>query len=88
MPLTAPLKLTVAVEAPLHRVWFDTEATVGVGLTVMLNDVVVSVQPLADGVTTMFATCGVAPPLVAENELMLPVPLAARPMLVLLFVQL
>ena len=88
VPLTAPLKFMGVVDAPLHNVWPDTEATVGVGLTVMLNDVVEPVQPLAEGVTTIFATCGVVPVLIAANEPIVLVPLAERPMLVLLLVQL
>ncbi len=39
------------------------------------------------GVTAMVATIGTVPLLVAENEAMFPVPLAARPMLVWLLVQ-
>jgi hypothetical protein len=37
VPLTLPLKLTVAVEAPLHNVWSTGSLTVGVGFTVMVN---------------------------------------------------
>ena len=88
LPATAPLNDTVVVAAPLHNVWLETEATVGVGLTVMLNVVDEPVQLFAFGVTVMVATCAVVPLLVAVNEAISPVPLAARPMLVLLFDQL
>jgi hypothetical protein len=43
-------------------------------------------QELAEGVTVMFASIGAVVVLVAVNEAMLPVPLAAKPMAVLLFV--
>ena len=42
-------------------------------------------QPSNDGVTVMVAVTGEVPVLVAVNDGMLPVPLAPRPMLVLLF---
>ena len=46
-------------------------------------------QPLPDtGVTVMFATTGTDPVLIAVNEDILPVPLAANPIDVLSFVQL
>ena len=46
----------------------------------------VPVQPSNDGVTVIVAVTGDVPALVAVNEGMLPVPLAPRPMLVLLLV--
>ncbi len=36
VPVTAPLKVTAVVAAPLQRVWFDTAFTVGVGFTVIV----------------------------------------------------
>ena len=37
VPLTAPLKLTATVVAPLHNVWFVGVVTVGVGFTVIVK---------------------------------------------------
>ena len=88
MPVTAPLKFTAVVVVPLHTVWLLTLFTVGVGLTVMVNVSVAPVQPVAVGVTVMVAVAGAVPVLVAVNAPILPVPLAARPMDVVLFVQL
>lgn len=51
---------------------------------VIVNVSVVPVHPLADGVTTMVLV--VSPVLVGVNELILPVPLAAKPMPVFVFV--
>jgi hypothetical protein len=59
----------------------------GDGLIVMLYEDVVPVQPFAVGVITMVAVIGVAPVFVAVKEGIFPDPLAARPMAVLLFVQ-
>jgi hypothetical protein len=84
--LTVPLKFTAFVVAPAHSVWSALEFTVGLGFTVMLKLFVAPVQPLAVGVTTIVAVTGVTPVFVAVKELIFPVPLAARPMVVLLFV--
>lgn len=54
----------------------------------IVNDVGVPVHDPYTGVTVMVATAGTLPLLIAANDVMLPVPLPARPMLVLLFVQL
>jgi hypothetical protein len=86
--LTAPLKLTAAVEKPLHTDWLDTVATVGVGLTAIEKDVGAPEQPVADGVTVIFAVAIDAPELPAVNDAILPIPLDARPIDVLSFVQL
>jgi hypothetical protein len=58
--------------------------TTGAGFTVIVNVCVVGMQPL--GVTVTVVVIGDAPLLIAVNEGTLPVPLAARPMLVLLLV--
>lgn len=90
VPATGPLKAWVTV-APAHTVWFATAFTDGIGFTVMVNVIGVpgQVTPLLKfGVTVMVATCGVVPALLATKLAILPAPLAARPMLVLLFVQL
>ena len=92
VPVTVPLKLMAAVAVPLQRTWLATAFTVGVGFTVMVNVCAAPVQVrpalVYEGVTVMVAVTGVVPVLVAVNEAMLPLPLAARPMPVLLFVQL
>jgi hypothetical protein len=63
--------------------------TAGVGLTVIVKLTGVPVQPEADeGVTVIVAVIGAAVLLVAVNDGILPVPDAARPIAVLLFVQL
>ena len=66
--------------------------TTGAGLTVMVNVVAVPVQvtpPLVnEGVTVIVETIGVAPVFVAVNAGIFPVPEAASPIAVLLFVQL
>ena len=90
VPGTEPLKACVTV-APAHTVWLLTGFTVGIGFTVMVNVIGVpgQVTPLLKlGVTVMVATCGVVPALVAAKLAILPAPDAARPMLVLLLVQL
>jgi hypothetical protein len=77
---------------PLQITWFDTAFTVGVGLTVIVKVRGVPVQvvpPLVKlGVTVIVAVTGDVPVLTAANEAMLPVPLAAKPIEVVLFVQL
>ena len=88
MPATSPLKLTAPVEAPLHKAWFEGAVTVGVGLTVIVKVCAVPPQPDADGVTVMVDVTAVVPALVAVKLAMLPLPLAPRPIAVLLFVQL
>ena len=54
----------------------------------MVNVVGVPGQPLATGVTVMVAVTALAPALMAVKAAILPVPLAAKPMLGVLFVQL
>ena len=90
VPATAPVKACVTVD-PAHTVWFATGLTVGIGFTVMVNVIGVpgQVTPLLKfGVTVMVATWGTLVTLVATKLAILPAPAAARPMLVLLFVQL
>ena len=82
------VKFTAAVLAPAQSVWFATGATTGVGFTVMVNVVGVPAQPLAVGVTVIVAVTGELVVFVAVKAAILPVPLAARPIDVLLFVQL
>ena len=42
--VTAPVKVTAVVGAPLHTTWFDTAFTVGVGLTSTVAVIGVPVQ--------------------------------------------
>ena len=88
VPLTAPEKVTDAVVAPLHNVWSAAAATVGVGLTVIVNVSATPAQLFADGVTMIVAVTAVVPVFVAVNAPMLPVPVADRPIAVFEFVQL
>lgn len=92
VPGTKPVKLTAVVAAPLHTTWLATALTVGDGLTVMVKVLAVPVQvvpPLVKvGVTVMVAVTAALVLLVARNGAILPVPLAPRPIVVLLFVQL
>lgn len=60
--------------------------TVAVGFTVMVNDNGVPTHPLAVGVTVIVPVIGPFVPFVVVNAGMLPFPLAASPIAVLLFV--
>src|SRR3989442_1410907 len=83
------LNAIVVMAAPEHFVWLDgVAAALGVGFTVIVNVCDVPVHPLATGVTVIVAVTIVVPPFVAVNAAMSPVPLAANPILVVLFVQL
>jgi hypothetical protein len=92
VPATAPEKLTAAVDELTQTAWLLTLFTVGVGFTVMVNVVGVPLQvvpPLVYvGVTVTVAVIAVEPPFVAVKDVILPAPLAASPIAVLLFVQL
>ena len=80
-----------AVNDPLHNVWSAGLVTVGVGFMVMVNVLAVPGQVLPAlvklGVTVMVAVMGALVVLMPINEAILPVPLAPKPMLVLLLVQ-
>ena len=82
-----PLNVTAVVDVLLHTLWFPTAVTVGVGFTVIVKVCAVPTQPLAVGVTVNIPLIALAPVFVAVNEAIeLPVPLAAAPIEVLLFV--
>ena len=87
-PVLGLVKLTAAVKAPLHTVWFAGVFTTAVGLTVIVNVVGVPLQVPKLGVTVIVATTGAVPPLVAVKLGILPEPLAASPMEGWLLVQL
>ena len=61
---------------------------VGNGVTVIVKETGTPGQPLAVGVTVIVAVTGIGPVFVATKGEMFPVPFAARPIEVLLFVQL
>jgi hypothetical protein len=88
VPATAPVNVIALVAAPLHTVWFEGCVTSGVGLTVIVNVLAVPGQPAAEGVTVMVAVTGALLLLVAVKAAMFPLPLAGKPIEVLLFVQL
>ena len=92
VPATEPVKFTGAVPAPLQTNWSAGWLTLAVGFTVMVNVVAVPVQlipPLVNvGVTVMVAVTAVLPALIAINDGIVLVPLAASPMDGLLLVQL
>ena len=89
-PVLVVAKVTVVGE-PLQTNWSAGWLTCPVGFTVMVKVVEGPLQlPPAlvkVGVTTMVATTGADPVLTAVNEAMLPVPEAAKPMLVVELVQ-
>ena len=62
--------------------------TVGLGFTVIVKVTGVPLHPFADGVTVIVEVTGLVPVFVAVNTGIFPEPLAPRPMVVLLFVQL
>jgi hypothetical protein len=87
VPLTAPLKLMALVEAVLQTDWPVTEFTVGVGLTVIVKVFRAPGQLFAEGVTEITPCIGELPLFVPAKARILPVPLEARPMDVLLLAQ-
>ena len=91
-PATAPVNVIAVVIAPAHTVWLLTAFTVGIGLTVIVKFLGIPghVTPafVNTGVTVMVATTTVVPPLMAVKDAIFPVPLAGKPIDVLLFVQL
>ena len=83
-----PTKFTAVVLAPLHTTWSAGSVTVAVGLTVIVNTSGVPLHPANTGVTVIVARTGTAPPFTAAKAAMLPLPLAARPIDGVSFVQL
>jgi hypothetical protein len=75
------------VPAALQIVFVAAVVTVGAGFTVTVNVAGVPVHPFTDGVTVMVAVMGKVVALLTVNDGTSPDPLAARPMAVLLFVQ-
>lgn len=87
VPATVPVKLTAVVAAPVHSVWLATAPTLAVGFTVMVKVAAIPEQPPAVGVTVMVAVTGTLLVFTAVKLDMFPVPLAAKPILGVLFVQ-
>jgi len=89
-PVLVVAKLTAAVPVLLQTTWLAGWVTCAVGLTVIVNDFEGPVQLLPlyvkVGVTTIVATTGAVPALVAVNDAILPVPVAGNPMPVAVFV--
>ena len=83
--LLVPEKVTVT-GVPEHTVWLGGSTTVGAGLMVMLKLTAVPEHVPITGVAVIVAICCVLTP--AAIKFRSPLPLAASPMLVLLFVQL
>ena len=90
VPATVLVKFIAAVDDPVHSVWFGTIPTVAVGLTVMVNVLATPTHPVlvTTGVTVIVAVTGALVVLTAVNTGILPVPVAAKPILGVLFVQL
>lgn len=89
VPVVAPENMTACVVPPSQSAWFGIALTVGVGFTVIVNVIAVPAQPLAVvGVTVIVAVTGAAVLFTAVKLGILPWPLAARPMLGVLLVQL
>jgi hypothetical protein len=87
VPLTAePLTVRADDISPSQIVKSDSVATEGVGLTVIVNDWAAPVHVFAVGVTIIVAEITVEPVFVTEKAAISPVPSAAKPILVVLFV--
>ena len=90
-PVLLVPKITAVVLVLLHTTWLVGWITSPVGLTVIVKvfDGPLQLVPpfVKVGVTVIVATTGAVPVFEAVNEAMLPVPEAARPMLVTSFVQ-
>ena len=92
-PACELVNVTAAVALPLHSTWLPGSGGLitGVGFTVIVNVTGLPVQltpALVNvGVTVTVATTGALVGFVATKAPILPMPLEARPMLVLLFVQ-
>ena len=89
MPVVALLKFNTLVAALLQIAKLGGTATIGVGLTVIVKFCGAPVQLFAVGVTLIVAITGSVVVFVAVKiPILLPVPLTARPILGVLFVQL
>lgn len=88
VPVTFPTNETAADEAPLQIVWSVTGLTVGVGFTVISNELTVPMQLLAVGVTVIVPVMAELPVLVPVNEgIELPIPFPDNPIFTFEFAQ-
>ena len=81
------VKFTAVVVALLHTVWSEGLMAVGVGSTVMVKVSGEPVQPLAVGVTSMVPLMAALVELVAVKAAISPLPLTAKAIAVLSFIQ-
>ena len=91
-PVAGLLKIIADVDEPLHNTWLATVFTVAIGFTVIKNEIgaPVHVTPalVNMGVTVIVAVIALVWLFTVVNDGILPVPLAANPIEVLLLVQL
>ena len=88
LPLTLPVKFTVLVVALLHKTCFVCCTTYDVELPLVVKFFAAPGHSYVVGITVMVAVTGALVVLMAVNAGILPVPPAAKPIDVLLFVQL
>ena len=83
-------KIIGIVFIPLHKIWSEGSFTCPVGFTVIVKVREAPIQVIEpfskNGVTMIVAITGAVPLFMAVKGVMFPVPLAPRPMLVVLFV--
>ena len=87
-PVAGLLKTIALVDDPLHNTWLATAFTVAIGFTVIAKEIGKPTQ--ADGlicVTVIVAVIALVKLLVVVNDGIFPVPLAAKPIDELLFIQ-
>ncbi|MBV6484102.1 MAG: hypothetical protein KFKLKKLM_00586 [Flavobacteriales bacterium] len=87
VPVVGLVKFVAETVAALQTMVSIGTTTVGVGFTVMMYVDGIPTQLLAVGITVMFAVIGAVVVLVAVKEAISPVPFAAKPIVVLSFVQ-
>ncbi len=81
------MKFVAANDVPAQTVCDVGCATTGVGFTVIVKDLLGPAHEAAEGVTVSVAVATELPVLMPLNCAILPVPLAARPIDVFVFVQ-
>jgi hypothetical protein len=86
VPTTDPVKFIIPVAAVLQNVLFGGGNTLGIGFTVIVNILGVPGQIPLKGVTVIVAVTGALPVLMAVKAGISPLPPAARPMEVFVFV--
>ena len=87
VPGTFPVKAVAGTTSPLQTTWFDGSFTVGIVLIVITNVTGVPEHPFALGVTIIVPEIFALVVFVPVNAAIFPVPLAAKPIAVLEFVQ-